>query len=163
MPFPLVRPITIIVDCIHNATIRKNQDEFCLFGGGEFDIFVEKFCRKNLRPDQPAPCPSRSRGKRRCEPYSGTPFASAGTDSRDAEESERVIRNDTPRSRSDRRGKYPGTEAAIGKDRCFILVKIATSERVRGIFFFPRLFLDSPPGTPYLVCVMNFHHKIRYH
>ena len=53
MPFPLVRLVTIIVDCIHNATSSKNQDEFCLFGG-EFDFFVEKFCRKYLRPDQPA-------------------------------------------------------------------------------------------------------------
>jgi hypothetical protein len=51
----------------------------------------------------------------------------------------------------------------LEKDRGFILIKISTPERVRGIFFFPRLFLDSPPETPYLVCVMNPHHKIRYH
>ena len=147
--------------------LLKNSVEKIYGPSGTGNMPPDRRCLPNRggRNDQPASFASRSWGKRRCEPFSGggTPFASAGTDSRDAEEPERIIRNDTPRSRSDRRGKYPGTEAAIGKDRCFILAKIATSERVRGIFFFPRLFLDSPPGTPYLVCVMNFHHKIRHH
>lgn len=110
MPFPLVRLITIIVDCIHNATTGKNQDEFCFFGG-KFDLFVEKFCRKNLR--------SIRDGK-----YA--PGQAGPPEPRGADRPTRSLRNDTPRSRSNRRGKFPGTEAAVEKDRCFILAKIAT-------------------------------------
>ena len=48
-------------------------------------------------------------------------------------------------------------------DCCFILGEAVGPKGVRRISFFPRLFLDSPTGTPYLVCVINIHHKIRYH
>ena len=132
-------------------------------GTGNMPPYRRCLPNRGRRNDQPASFASRSWGKRRCEPFFRDALHPHRYGLLGYGEPERIIRNDTPRSRSDRRGKYPGTDAAIGKDRCFILAKIATSERVRGIFFFPRLFLDSPPGTPYLVCVMNFHHKIRHH
>jgi hypothetical protein len=46
--------------------------------------------------------------------------------------------------------------------RCFIRAETIFARGVRRISFFPRLFLDSPMQTPYLVCVMIFDHKIRY-
>ena len=114
-------------------------------------------------PTNPLPSPRGPVGKDDADLFFRTRSDTAGTVSLDPKESERILRGYRPRSRSHRRGKYPGAEAAIGQDRCFILVKIAAPERVRRFFFFSRLFLDSPPETPYLVCVMNSHHKIRHH
>src|SRR3972149_9606650 len=45
MPVPFMQPMTHVVDCIHNATKTKNQDEIS-FPGGKPEPSVEKFCRK---------------------------------------------------------------------------------------------------------------------
>src|SRR3990172_1786624 len=42
MPVPFMQPMTPVVDCIHNATKTKNQDEIS-FPGGKPDPSVEKF------------------------------------------------------------------------------------------------------------------------
>jgi len=89
MPFPLVRPITNIADCIHNSSTPKNQDEFFASSGGNSMFLLKNSVEKiygpsgtgNMPPDrrclpnrggrndQPASFASRSWGKRRCEPF----------------------------------------------------------------------------------------------
>ena len=54
--FPDMRPIPIIVDCIHNSSTFKNQDEFS-FPGRIPAPSVEIFCRKNRRCTKGKGCP----------------------------------------------------------------------------------------------------------
>ena len=71
MPIPFMQPIMNIVDCIHNATKAKNQDEIS-FPGRKPEPSVEKFCRKiprcvrdkGVRPDSRAGSFPRPPGER---------------------------------------------------------------------------------------------------
>ena len=151
MPFPLVRPITNIIEGIHNATITRNQDEFLpLRGVNRYSLLknsVEKFHsasetrgaprQSDGKFPQPAPLPPPLAGS-----GGGTGYARRVRLLRERRKGPRVVREN---------------------DCCFILGEAIGPKGVGGISFFPRLFLDSPTGTPYLVCVINIHHKIRYH
>src|SRR3990170_5611079 len=53
------------------------------------------------------------------------------------------------------RERRKGPRVVRENDCCFILGEAVGPKGVGRISFFPRLFLDSPTGTPYLVCVIN--------
>ena len=70
MPVPIMQPMTNFVDCIHNATKGKNQDEIS-FPGGKPGPSVEKFCRKIPRCVRGKGCaPAASRPRKRLLFYS---------------------------------------------------------------------------------------------
>jgi hypothetical protein len=62
MPVPFMQPMTNVVDCIHNATKTKNQDEIS-FPGGKPEPSVEKFCRKIPRCVRDKGCAPDSRAE----------------------------------------------------------------------------------------------------
>jgi hypothetical protein len=67
MLFSLVRPITNMVDCIHNATITKNQGEFLPLRGGESIFLLKNSVEKIYGPSGTGNMPP----DRRCLPKRG--------------------------------------------------------------------------------------------
>jgi hypothetical protein len=133
-PLPYLRPITIIVDCIHNILMQENQDEISS-PGRFFPHFVENLCRKIQRWVE-------SKGATKAE-HSPDAYRWNGP---------------APAGDSIRRQESPSADGT-----CFIRSEPAFPPGVRGISIFSPLFLDSPKQTPYLVSVILLDHKIRYH
>jgi len=138
--FPDMRPIPIIVDCIHNSSTLNNQDEFSFPGRGPAPS-VENFCRKNLRCTSAKGCPGLA-GK---EPLG---------------ENLCRIRRRSPSIPPP--GEFKGGSSRPCNGGCFIRAETTPPGGVRKFFVFSRLFLDSPTRTPYLVCVLIIDHKIHY-
>src|SRR3990170_7779321 len=109
MPVPFMQPMTHVVDCIHNATKTKNQDEIS-FPGGKPEPSVEKFCRKIPR------C-VRDKG---CAPTVGR----RGSSARSSSPSPCRVRR--------RYGICPAGEAPSGK------TKRAASRPRKGLLFYSR-------------------------
>ncbi len=160
-----------------------NQDEFS-FPGRNAPPAVEKTCRKILRRGRDQTLsgrghPLQSVGRIPARPPPPASRAGCPGDAVRMRRSARALpkgmrgkprrvrkgnRSEPPLPPSAARGNGPeGFSVDRGKDRRFILPQPAPSFEVRKIVFSPRLFLDSPIRTPYLVSVVNIHHKIRYH